>query len=173
MKRTLTFLLLLVAIVSKGQDRSLKELINYVVGGTWTSINEDNDGEPEGYKSYYMNFSTWSDDESVTGTIYGVKNNGDTIQLIEVWNFIDKANQSIFYVHRTTWGSYATGTIQKYEGKHIDIQFKSTTPEGQQYFTRDLHYIEERNRMRAVTYHKSKEGEEWKEANRSEWTRTY
>lgn len=174
MKRTLIIALFLGGLACKAQEtKSLEELINYVVGGTWTSTNEDNDGKPESFKSFYMNFSTWSDEASVIGTISGVKNNGDSSQLIEIWNFIDQANQSVFYVHRTTWGAYATGIIQPFENEHIDIQFKSTTPQGQQYYTRDLHYIEGRNRMRAVTYHKMKEGEEWKEATRSEWIRKY
>lgn len=151
---------------------TLIDLLNHVVGGKWVSTNMNNDGEPESYGSYMMSFENWSDDkESVIGTIYGIKNNGDTTQLIEVWNFIDKSTNSLFYVQKTTWGWYSTGSITRFEEKHLDIQFKTITEEGQSFYTRDLHYIQGEDKMKAVTFHRSEDQEEWKEAGTSIWSR--
>ncbi|WP_424963671.1 hypothetical protein [Ekhidna sp.] len=171
MKNLIFIFLLLGTGVSAQESPTIKELLNHVVGGTWSSTNSTNEGKPEDYKLFFMSFKNWADDSSVTGSIFGVQNNGDTIQLIEVWNFIDRSKGNLFYVQRTTWGWYGTGTISRYEEKHLDIQFKITTPEGQQFYTRDLHYIDSKHKMRAITFHKATEDEEWKEASRSEWTR--
>jgi len=160
-----------VCLAQNPEQTSLKALLNHVVGGTWVSTNNNNEGKPEDYKTFFMRFNNWSDDASVTGSIFGVKNNGDTTQLIEIWNFIDQSNNTIFYVQRTTWGWHATGRISRFEQKHIDIQFKTRTEQGKEFYTRDLHYIESKNKMRAISYHKAKAEDEWKEANRSEWTR--
>lgn len=172
MKGYFTLLTLLVVFGCHAQSEpTLKELLNHVVGGTWVSTNINNEGKPDDFKTFLLSFENWADDSSVTGSIFGIRNNGDTTQLIEVWNFIDQANNNLFYVQRTTWGWYATGTINRHESKHLDIRFKTITPEGQQFYTRDLHYIDSENEMRAVTYHKTNEEDEWKEASRSEWKR--
>lgn len=161
----------LLSIAQDIQKPTLKALLNHVVGGIWTSANQNNEGKPEDYKTFFMSFKNWADDSSVTGSIYGIKNNGDTTQLIEIWNFIDKTNDNLFYVQRTTWGWYGTGTISRYQDSHLDIQFKIHTDQGQEFFTRDLHFIESNDKMRAITYHKAREEDEWKEASRSEWVR--
>lgn len=174
MKKIIFLLFLLAGLKTSAQDSvSLKTLINHVVGGTWISTNANNEGKPEDYKTFYMYFENWSDNSSVTGSIFGIRNNGDTTQLIEIWNFIDEANDNIFFVQRTTWGWHGTGTITPHKGKNLDIQFKMNTPEGQQFYTRDIHMLDGKNQIQAITYHKAREDDEWKEASRSSWTRTY
>lgn len=160
-------------VCSQTQDnRHLKELMNSMVGGTWESTNDENTGKPEEFKSYFMEFKNWHDGNSVRGSIYGIKNNSDTTSLIEVWNFIDKANKNIRLIQRTTWQEHSEGTITPYQGKHLDIRFTSTTADGQTYFTRDIHFVESPNRLRAVSYHRRTEVEKWQKAGESVWIRT-
>ncbi|MEQ8927985.1 MAG: hypothetical protein RLO81_19365 [Fulvivirga sp.] len=172
-KLTLFACILFIAFHAPAQDKqpSLKELLNHVVGGTWVSTNKENEGKPEDYKTFYMNFKNWADDNSVTGSIYGIMNNGDTTQLIEIWNFIDKSKNNLFYVNRTTGGWIGTGTITPYEGKHLNIQFKTRTDQGQEFYTRDLHYIEGPNKLKAVSQHKAKEEDNWGVEKISVWER--
>ncbi|HNP17535.1 MAG TPA: hypothetical protein PKL31_03785 [Fulvivirga sp.] len=153
-----------------GQSQ-LHELLNHVVGGTWISQNQQNPGNPDDFKLFYMRFTNWGDKESVQGNIYGVKNNGDSVLLIQIWNFINKAEKNIYLVQRTTWGEMSTGSITAYGENDLDIQFKSITSQGQQYYTRDLHYLDGNDKMRAETFQKSKEADEWKKTGESDWER--
>lgn len=170
------FILLSIGILTKGHafqegNKSNKELINFMVGGTWVSENEKNSGTPEDFESFYMNFENWHDENSVRGSIYGVKNNGETVGLIEVWNFIDPSNKSIRLIQRTIWQEHSEGTIHPYNKNGLDITFKSTTSDGQVYYTRDIHHRESLNKLRAESFHRTTENEEWKKANESVWTR--
>jgi hypothetical protein len=171
MKKFLTITCLLFVIQASSQDRTLEELLNFTVGGVWTSENGENDQQPESFSSFFMEFKNWSSTTSVTADIFGVKNNGDTLQLMEVWNYINPSEQNIFLVQKTAWGSHSVGTIIPFEGKHIDIVFKTTNPDGTSYWTRDIHYLLSENEMKAETYHRSNESEEWKKANESYWIR--
>ena len=148
---------------------TLKQLLNKVVGGVWVSTNEKNTKSPEDFETFFMSFRNWADSESVTGNIYGITNAGDTSQLMEVWNFVDLANNNIFLVQRNAWGGKSIGFITPLEGQHLDIQFKTTVPDGRSYFTRDIHYFQGEGKMKAVTYHKAKEEDAWEEAGHSEW----
>ncbi|MEQ9304113.1 MAG: hypothetical protein RJQ14_09380 [Marinoscillum sp.] len=167
----LYFLISLHSQAQESHPKTQKELLNHVVGGTWISTNEQNEGKPEDYKSFYMSFENWSDDASVTGSISGIKNRGDTVQLIEIWNFLNEAEDNIFYVHRTTWGWYSLGAIKPYLSKHLDIQFKTRTPDGQEFYTRDLHYLDTKDSMSVITYHRLTQDDEWEEVSTSTWTR--
>ncbi|MBO6525255.1 MAG: hypothetical protein JJ971_15610 [Balneolaceae bacterium] len=149
----------------------LREMINFMVGGTWESENVNNSDNPEDFKSFYMNFENWHDQNSVRGSIYGIKNNGDTLGLMEVWNFVDVPNKNIRLLQRTIWQEHSEGTIFPYEGKHLDIRFKSTMADGQTYFTKDIHFKESPDKLRAETYHRRTEKDDWQKASESLWIR--
>lgn len=165
----LTFCLMIAFNVQS--QTGMVSLLNFPVGGTWVSENVQNDGEANSFSTFFMKFKTWSSESSVVGNIYGVRNNEDTVQLLEVWNFLDKVNKNAFLVQRTTWGEKSIGTVAIYEEKHLDIQFKSTTSSGEEYYTRDIHYIISDNEMKAVTYQKRNESDEWAFASESIWKR--
>lgn len=171
MKKLIALPLLLCACISIAQEKSLEELLNYTVGGVWISTNENNDLQPESYASFFMEFKNWSSNQSVTADIFGVKNNGDTSQLIEIWNYINPSENNIFLVQRTAWGAHCTGTITPYEGKHLDIVFKTTNSDGSFYWTRDIHYAISENEIRAETYFRLTEEEQWEKSNESLWKR--
>lgn len=149
----------------------LKEMINFMVGGTWVSENAKNSGELEDFQSFFMKFEQWHDENSVKGSVYGVKNNSDTTGLMEVWNFLDYSNRKIKLIQRSTWNSFSEGNIVSYEGKHLDIQFKTIMADGRSFLTRDIHFKESDNKLRAEQFHKSKEEEEWIKAGESIWRR--
>ncbi|MEQ9591466.1 MAG: hypothetical protein RLN86_02655 [Cyclobacteriaceae bacterium] len=168
----LTSFMLVVATSAIAQEfPSPERLLNKVVGGVWVSTNEKNANGPEDFKTFFMSFDSWGDRESATGNIFGITNAGDTTQLMEVWNFVDKANKNVFLVQRDAWGGKSIGAITPHEGQHLDIQFKTTLADGRSYYTRDIHYFEDENKIKAVTYHKSKEVDEWKESGTSLWIR--
>lgn len=150
---------------------SEKEMINFMVGGTWVSENPNNTGEPEGYRSFFMKFENWHDQNSILGSIYGIKNNSDTTGLMEVWNFVDPTMDGIRLIQRTAWSEFSEGAITLYKGEHLDIRFKSTTADGQVYYTRDIHYKESKDKLRAETFHRRSEDEEWQKAGESVWIR--
>ena len=120
-----------------------------------------------------MTFKNGINEASVFGEIHGIKNNGDSTMLMEIWNFISPSDSSIRLVQNTIWGEYSIGNIQLYKGKHMDIAFKSVTANGQVYYTRDIHYLISKNEMRAETFQKMKEEEKWKKAGESIWKRIY
>ena len=153
------------------ESTSPKELLNKVVGGVWVSSNGNNSNSAEDFKTFFMSFENWGDKESASGNIFGITNADDTTQLMQVWNFVDKANSNVFLVQRDAWGGKSIGSITPYEHKHLDIQFKTTLADGRSYYTRDIHYFEHDNQMKAVTYHKAKEKDEWEEASTSMWIR--
>ncbi|MEP1097396.1 MAG: hypothetical protein ABJG78_19925 [Cyclobacteriaceae bacterium] len=171
MKRHLLILLLAFATNLSAQDRSLEDLLNFTVGGVWTSENKSNDSEPDSFSSFFMEFKNWSSKSSVTANIFGVKNNGDTSQLMEVWNYLNPSDSNIFFVQRTAWGAHCTGTVTAFEGQHIEIIFKTVNPDGSSYDTRDIHYILSKNAMRAETFHRLNESKEWEKAGESFWKR--
>ncbi len=173
MKRLLVLLFFVSSMsFASAQEQTLEELLNYPVGGIWTSLNDQNDHRPEGFKQFFMDFHNGLNLESVYGLIGGVRNNGDTVLLTEIWNFVNPADSNIFFVQRASWGETSVGTIKPHEGKHLDIQFRSTMADGRTYYTKDIHYIDGPNTMRAVTFQKMKEEEDWREVHRSLWTRT-
>ncbi|MEQ9426548.1 MAG: hypothetical protein RJQ09_19150 [Cyclobacteriaceae bacterium] len=153
------------------QKNSLIELLNHPVGGVWSSPNEQNNGAPDNFNIFLMTFENWSSEESVIGNIYGVRNNGDTTQLMEVWNYINPSENNIFLVQRTAWGEHSTGKIEIFESQHLDITFMSTTSAGVTYLTRDIHYILSENEMRSESFQKMKEEEEWRSVGVSIWKR--
>ncbi|MEQ8362401.1 MAG: hypothetical protein RIF39_08435 [Cyclobacteriaceae bacterium] len=165
-------LLLAGSAMAQSNSKSLEEHLNFVVGGVWASQNKNNDGKPESFNSFHMNFENWSSKSSVRGEIFGVTNNGDTVALIQIWNYINPSQNNIFLTQRTSWGETGIGTIVPYKEKHLDIQFKSVTSEGQEYFTRDIHYVLSKNEMRAETYQKSKVTDEWQKTGESIWVRS-
>lgn len=168
----LSLAIVLAANYSIAQETPVpKDLLNKVVGGVWVSANEKNSNSPEDFKIFFMSFDNWADNESATGNIYGITNTGDTTQLMQVWNFVDKANKNIFLVQRDAWGGKSIGRITPYEGKHLDIQFKTTIADGRSYYTRDIHYFDGDNKMKAVTYQKAKKEDKWEEASTSIWIR--
>lgn len=169
----ITSVLLLSSIAGFAQNNKpdLKKLLNHVVGGAWVSENKDNGGNPDEYKTFFMIFRNWADDNSVTGDMYGISNAGDTTQLAEIWNFIDKPNNNIFFLQRTTWGWVGTGKIVPYEEEHLDIQFKTRTDQGQEFYTRDIHFIEGPDKLKAVSQHKARESDDWGEETVSVWIR--
>lgn len=83
--KILWFILMLFTVsIVHSQEKSLTELLNFPIGGTWVSENNQNDNLPESFATFYMKFQNWSSKESVTGSIFGIRNDGDTLQLIEV-----------------------------------------------------------------------------------------
>ena len=167
----LFYFALLISNYAFCQDASLERLIAYPVGGTWVSDNKNNGGKLEDFQSFYMRFNYGMDTQSVWGLIHGVKNNGYTLKLIEIWNFIHQGKQNIQLIQRTSWGEVAFGTIVPFERKHLDIQFKSTAANGNAYFTRDIHYLDGPDFMKSISYQKLTEADEWKESNTSIWRR--
>ncbi|WP_436517477.1 hypothetical protein [Ekhidna sp. To15] len=170
MKKSIITLLVIVALNTHAQT-DMKTLLNFPVGGTWTSENIKNDKKPNSFRAFYMQFETWSSPSSVLGSIYGVRNNGDTIQLMEVWNFLEPDEESAFLIQRTTWGDKSIGNVKRYEGEHLDITFKTTSSSGGVHFTRDIHFIVSKNEMKAKTYHKTSESDDWQFEGESTWKR--
>ncbi|MEP5612244.1 MAG: hypothetical protein ABJP45_08340 [Cyclobacteriaceae bacterium] len=171
MKIFISVFLLFSLIRTEAQDRSLEEILNFPVGGIWTSTNENNDNDPQSFSSFFMKFENWSSKASVTASIFGVKNSGDTSQLMEVWNYLNPSENNVFLVQHTAWGAHCTGTLNVFEGKHMDIFFKTVNPDGGSYDTRDIHYILSENEMKAETFHRLDETQEWKKASESFWKR--
>lgn len=169
----LPFLMILICQVttSMAQNMSLTNMLNHPVGGIWVSNNKDNSGQEDDFKTFFMSFSNGINIESVWGEIQGVKNNGDTIRLIEIWTFVNPSESNITLIQKTAWGEICHGTIEPYQHKHLDIQFKSVTPDGIEYYTRDIHYLEGQDIMTAFTYQKSNESDDWKEQGTSKWKR--
>lgn len=155
------------------QEKSLEELLNYTVGGVWISENQANDHKPESFESFFMEFQNWSSRSSVTADIYGIKNNGDTLQLMEVWNYIIPSQKDAILVQRTAWGAHSTGTVALFESQHLNITFRTTNPDGSTYWTRDIHFIISKNEMKAETYYRTNQKEEWEKTNESYWTRKF
>ncbi|MEP1033758.1 hypothetical protein [Ekhidna sp.] len=170
MRNIIIIIWLMNALIVQSQT-DMVTLLNFPVGGTWLSENIQNDGKPNSFAAFSMQFKTWSSESSVLGNIYGIKNNGDTIQLMEVWNFIEPDGKSAFLVQRASWGGRSVGSVVPYEGTHLDIQFKSTSDIGDEYFTRDIHYVISKNEMKSVSYHKRNEDNEWQLAGESIWKR--
>ncbi len=171
MKKSIISLFILISFNSNAQT-DMVTLLNFPVGGTWTSKNVKNDGKPNSFESFFMQFQSWSSKSSVVGNIYGIRNNGDTTQLMEVWNFMEGDGKSAYLVQRTTWGDKGIGNVKPYDGEHLDITFMTTTASGSTHFTRDIHYIISENEMKAVTYHKEAKNDEWELAGESIWRRT-
>ncbi|WP_139135337.1 hypothetical protein [Roseivirga sp. 4D4] len=157
--------------LAQDQENNLVHLLNHTVGGKWISTNEKNSGKPEDFRSFMMEFAQMADEQSVWGDIIGIKNNGDTLHLMEVWNFINPAKKEILLVQRTSWGETSIGNIVPYEGKHLDIQFKSTTAQGQEYFVRDIHYVIGEDEMKAETFQKMALNDKWVATGTSTWKR--
>lgn len=169
--KNLIFIISLIAALNGHSQTSLKTLLNFPVGGTWISQNANNDDKPESFSLFYMQFKPWSSESSVLGSIYGIRNSGDTLHLIEVWNFMEAAGKSAFFVQRTTWGEKSVGSVTLYKDEHLDIQFESTTSSGEVYFTRDIHYVISENEMKAMTYQKRSKDDEWVLSGESTWKR--
>ena len=172
MKLSFVLSLLLIPFCSSLAQKSiLMELLSHPVGGTWVSTNTHNKGNPEDFSSFYMNFGFGMTKESVWGRISGVRNSGDTVKLIELWNFMNEPEKNILLVQRTTWGEVSIGSIVPYENDHLDIQFKSATASGQEYYVRDIHYLIGADSMQSVSYQKRLESDEWQKTRISEWKR--
>ncbi|WP_370089576.1 hypothetical protein [Ekhidna sp.] len=98
------------------QEKSLTELLNFPIGGIWVSEKKQNDNQPESFSSFYMKFQNWSSEKSVTGDIYGVRNNGDTLQLIEVWNYTIPSAQHAILVREPRGEHIAPALLQFIKG---------------------------------------------------------
>ncbi len=154
------------------KEISIEELLNHTVGGVWVSSNEKNDtSNPNDFKSFRMKFENWGGRKSVKGDIYGITNGGDTTSIMQVWNFLDEYKKNITLIQRTSWGEQSMGEINVFEKEHFDITFKATTAQGQEYYIRDIHYIIGNDEMKAETYQKMKEEDEWMKVSESVWNR--
>jgi len=165
--------LMIISLIGHAQERepNLVRMLNHTVGGKWVSVNEKNSGKPDDFKRFYMEFRQMANEQSVWGNIMGLKNSGDTLQLMEVWNFINPAKKDILLVQRTSWGETSIGNIVPYKGQHLDIQFKSTTAEGQEYYVRDIHYVIGDDKMKAETFQKAALSDDWMPTGTSLWKR--
>ena len=105
MRKPFATVFLILSTTLFAQERTLEDLLNFTVGGIWISPNENNDEEPQSFRSFFMEFKNWSSKASVTANIFGVKNDGDTARLMEVWNYLNPSENNIFLVQRTAWGA--------------------------------------------------------------------